>query len=122
MPCRINPATRKTRNPNFGGGASTASSGGLESLPRNSSGQVDFMQVRDDRGNPATKNLFVAGYGPGTTEQQLKDLFGRHATVVSVIMKGTFSFVNTTDRDAAVIARSSLGGQQVNGGALRINF
>jgi len=26
-------------------------------------GQVDFNQVRDDRGNPATKNLFVAGYG-----------------------------------------------------------
>ena len=73
MPCRINPATRKARNPNFGevagdgggggGSSSTASAPGLDSLPRNSMGQVDFNQVRDDRGNPATKNLFVAGYG-----------------------------------------------------------
>lgn len=62
--------------------------------------------------------LFVQG----TTEQQLKDLFGQHATVISIIMKGTFSFVNTTDKDAAVIARSSLGGSQLNGGAMRINF
>mmetsp|Transcript_13678 Transcript_13678/g.24788 ORF Transcript_13678/g.24788 Transcript_13678/m.24788 type:complete len:80 (+) Transcript_13678:256-495(+) len=52
----------------------------------------------------------------------VKDSFGQHATVVSVIMKGTFSFVNTADRDSAVIARSSLGGQQLNGGSLRINF
>ncbi|KAL7548327.1 hypothetical protein ACHAWF_011613, partial [Thalassiosira exigua] len=122
MPCRINPATRKARNPNFGGGAPGSSSVGLDSLPRNGLGQVDFAQVKDDRGNPATKNLFVAGYGPGTTEQQLKELFGQHATVVSVIMKGTFSFVNSTDKDAAVIARASLNGYQHNGGALRINF
>ena len=58
----------------------------------------------------------------GTTEQQVKDAFGQHATVVSVIMKGTFSFVNTNDRDSAVIARTSLGGQELNGGVLRINF
>lgn len=37
-------------------------------------------------------------------------------------MKGTFSFVNTNDRDTAIMARSSLSGQQLNGGALRINF
>jgi len=30
--------------------------------------------------------------------------------------------VNTSDRDAAVIARAALGGQQLNGGSLRINF
>eukprot|EP00581_Thalassiosira_minuscula_P001952 CAMPEP_0183747954 /NCGR_PEP_ID=MMETSP0737-20130205/67521_1 /TAXON_ID=385413 /ORGANISM="Thalassiosira miniscula, Strain CCMP1093" /LENGTH=819 /DNA_ID=CAMNT_0025983671 /DNA_START=1075 /DNA_END=3534 /DNA_ORIENTATION=+ len=123
LPCRINPATRKARNPNFTGGAAPAAAGGgADTLPRNSLGQVDYSQVKDDRGNPATKNLFVAGYGPGTTEQQIKDYFGQYATVVSVIMKGTFSFVNTADRDAAVVARSSLSGQQLNGGSLRINF
>ncbi|KAL3804534.1 hypothetical protein HJC23_002573 [Cyclotella cryptica] len=126
MPCRINMATRKTRAPEHGAMTAvvnpSAAIGDLTSLPRNSLGQVDFDSVRDDRGNPATKNLFVAGYGPGTTEQQLRDLVAQYATVVSVVIKSTFAFVNTTDRDAAVIARQSLGGHMVNGGPLRINF
>ena len=37
-------------------------------------------------------------------------------------MKGTFAFVNTTDKDAAVLARESLAGFPLNGGSLRINF
>jgi hypothetical protein len=67
LPCRINSATRKARNPNFvpgSTGSGVVSQEGMESLPRNSLGQVDVSQVKDDRGNPATKNLFVAGYGP----------------------------------------------------------
>ena len=65
MPCRINFATRKARNPNFvPGGSGVVSQEGMDALPRNSLGQVDVSQVKDDRGNPATKNLFVAGYGP----------------------------------------------------------
>jgi RNA recognition motif-containing protein len=78
--------------------------------------------VRDDRGNPATKNLFVAGYGHGTTEQQIRDIFSKHVFVVGVVLKGSFTFVNTTDRTAAVVAREALSGVQLNGGALRINF
>lgn len=83
---------------------------------------VDANTVRDDRGNPATKNLFVAGYGPGTTELQIRDLFGQYANIVGIIMKGTFSFVNTSDRNMAVAARQALGGTMMNGGILRINF
>jgi RNA recognition motif-containing protein len=83
---------------------------------------VDVSQIKDDRGNPATKNLFVAGYGPGTTEQQLKDCFGQYVSVVSIVLKNTFAFVNTVDKEAAVLARSSLLGQLLNGGPLRINF
>eukprot|EP00537_Pseudo-nitzschia_pungens_P006995 CAMPEP_0172356736 /NCGR_PEP_ID=MMETSP1060-20121228/1115_1 /TAXON_ID=37318 /ORGANISM="Pseudo-nitzschia pungens, Strain cf. cingulata" /LENGTH=836 /DNA_ID=CAMNT_0013077035 /DNA_START=71 /DNA_END=2584 /DNA_ORIENTATION=+ len=79
-------------------------------------------EVRDDRGNPATKNLFVAGYGQGTTEHQLRDIFGAHAQITGIISKGTFSFVNTTDKLAAVRAREVLSGTMVNGGMLRINF
>lgn len=78
--------------------------------------------VRDDRGNPATKNLFVAGYGQGTTEQQLRDLVGQFAIVTGVVSKGTFAFVNTSDRSGAVAARENLGGTMFNGGVLRINF
>ena len=63
LPCRINFATRKERNPNYGGSRGRGSSSRASAPPRNSSGQIDFGQVRDDRGNPATKNLFVAGYG-----------------------------------------------------------
>lgn len=78
--------------------------------------------VRDDRGNAATKNLFVAGYGSGTTEQQIRDLFGQYANVIGVVLKGTFTFVNTSDKAAAVKARQMLGGTQLNGGVMRINF
>ena len=78
--------------------------------------------VRDDRGNPATKNLFVAGYGPGTTEQQLRDVFNQHANVIGVVLKGNFTFVNTSTRQEAVNARQMLQGVTINGGTLRINF
>lgn len=83
---------------------------------------VDFNNVRDDRGNPATKNLFVAGYGPSTTEPELRGIFGQHATITGCVMKGNFSFVNTNDRTAAITARQALMGSMVNGGVMRINF
>ena len=66
--------------------------------------------------------LIAISSAQGTTEQQLKDFFGRYANVVSIIMKSSFAFVNTLDKQAAVTARASLMGQQLNGGALRINF
>merc|ERR1712071_550222 len=65
----------------------------------------DPSEVRDDRGNPATKNLFVAGYGQGTTEHSLRELFSAHTQIVGIISKGTFSFINTTDKLAAIRAR-----------------
>jgi hypothetical protein len=78
--------------------------------------------VRDDRGNPATKNLFVAGYGQGTSETQLRESFGVHAQITGIISKGTFSFINTNDKLAAIRAREVLSGTMLNGGVLRINF
>lgn len=83
---------------------------------------IDVNAARDDRGNPATKNLFVAGYGPGTSEAMLRDIFGQHAIVTGCVMKGSFTFVNTGERIHAVIARDALMGTVVNGGVLRINF
>lgn len=85
-------------------------------------GQIDVNSVRDDRGNPATKNLFVAGYGPSTTESELRGIFGQHAIITGCVMKGNFAFVNTGDRLAAITARQALSGSVVNGGVLRINF
>jgi RNA recognition motif-containing protein len=93
-----------------------------EILPRNSLGEIDYSSIRDDRGNPATKNLFVAGYGPGSTELQIRELFSQYATITGCVMKGNFCFVNTTDRNAAVQSREALSGFPVNGGSLRINF
>lgn len=124
MPCRINMATRKikTDHMNMTSVVNPAAPGDMSSLPRNSLGQVDYAAVKDDRGNAATRNLFIAGWGPGTTEQQLRDLVAPYATVISVSLKATFAFVNTTDRDAAVLARQSLSGTMLNGGILRINF
>lgn len=91
-------------------------------LPRNMMGHIDYEQVRDDRGNPATKNLFVAGYGHGSSEEQIREIFGQHCTVTGVVIKGSFAFVNTSDKMAAVHAREALTGSVVNGGVLRINF
>mmetsp|Transcript_13655 Transcript_13655/g.31039 ORF Transcript_13655/g.31039 Transcript_13655/m.31039 type:complete len:703 (+) Transcript_13655:1410-3518(+) len=85
-------------------------------------GYQNVDHVRDDRGNPATKNLFVAGYGPGVAEEQLRDLFNQHAKVVGVVLKGNFTFVNTAHKAEAVRAREMLQGQNLNGGPLRINF
>jgi RNA recognition motif-containing protein len=96
--------------------------GGMQPAGMGGMPQQDPSTVRDDRGNPATKNLFVAGYGPGTTEMQIRELFGQYANIVGIIVKGTFSFVNTSDRSMAVAARAALGGTMMNGGVLRINF
>lgn len=141
MPIRINPATRKSNNPNnfssYTSGASASLSHYQPSAVQPQSTNIlvpppqqhpttmpttSVDNVRDDRGNPATKNLFVAGYGPSTTEQQLRELFSQHASVTGVVNKGNFSFVNTMDRAQAVNARQVLSGTNLNGGALRINF
>lgn len=83
---------------------------------------TDLSNVRDDRGNPATKNLFVAGYGAGTSELQLREIFGVHCHIIGIILKGTFCFINTTDKGDAIRAREFLSGSLLNGGVLRINF
>jgi len=123
MPIRVNPATRKSSNPSASFGLSAAPVPTLAApAPRDAGGQIQYDQVRDDRGNVATKNLFVAGYGLGTTEQQLREVFAPHCTVSSIVMKSTFAFVNTNDRIAAIHAREALTGAILAGGALRINF
>lgn len=126
-PLRINPAVR--RNKNQYGSSSDASghrshhiSAPAAPLPRDALGQIDYNAVRDDRGNGASRNLFVAGYGPGTTEQQLRDAFSPYCRVTGIVMKSSFSFVNTLEKESAVNAREALTGTNVNGGSLRINF
>ena len=94
----------------------------IPTLPPSGMGQIDVNSVRDDRGNPATKNLFVAGYGPTTTEAEIRSLFGQHAVITGCVLKGNFAFVNTGDRLSAVTARAALSGTMLNGGVLRINF
>lgn len=123
-PLRINVALRRNKNPAMASESSMTNSGSQSSahLPRNALGQVDYDAVQDDRGNPATKNLFVAGYGPGTTEQQLRDLFSQHTQVTGIVVKGSFSFVNTLEKTSAILARQALVGANLNGSTLRINF
>jgi len=96
--------------------------GGGSTLPKNPLGQIDYEQIRDDRGNAATKNLFVAGYGSGTSETQLLEMFSHHTHIVGCVMKGNFAFINTADKISAIHSREALTGAVVNGGVLRINF
>lgn len=121
-PVRINIATRRAPDPESGGKGGRSGSEGPTPLPRNTLGQIDYEEVADDRGNPATKNLFVAGYGPGTTEHELRAVFGQHCQVSGAVMKGSFAFINTTDKVSAVHAREALTGTHINGAPLRINF
>lgn len=126
-PLRINPAVRRNKN-QFGNEPTSTHSRprstapAADPLPRDALGQILVESVRDDRGNPATRNLFVAGYGSGTTEQQIKETFSQFCHVTGIVMKSSFSFVNTAEKKAAVQAREALTGAQVNGGQLRINF
>lgn len=113
-------ASNSVAMPNAYGGAQPM--GGMPQMEGGMNQVNNIDSVRDDRGNPATKNLFVAGYGPGTTEQDIRNIFSQHANVIGVVMKGSFTFVNTSDRAMAVQARNMLGGTQFNGGMLRINF
>ena len=118
-PLRINVALRRNKNPS---GAPPVRAAPAMPLPINPMGQIDYDSVRDDRGNPATRNLFVAGYGQGTSETDLRNLFNQHTTVTGVVVKGSFAFVNTTEKTTAVNAREALTGAILNGGVLRINF
>lgn len=127
QPLRINLALRRAKLPTFE--AQDASSFMnppnrfvTPSLPTNPYGKIDVDSVTDDRGNPATRNLFVAGFGPGTTEDELFTIFSQHAALTNVVLKGAFAFVNTMEKSAAVTARDALTGAIVHGGALRINF
>ena len=146
MPLRINNATRKVRDASsfiaapatssyvsaiqaptqtiFGSQVPAVAQAATPAVTHPSFGAIhpNIDSVRDDRGHGATKNLFVAGYGPGTTEQMLRDLFGQFSVVTGVVSKGSFAFVNTSDRHGAVVARENLGGTMFNGGVLRINF
>jgi hypothetical protein len=80
-------------------------------------------RVKDERGNPATRNLYVYGYGPGTSKAQLKKLFSNFVTIIDIfVMKEGYSFVNTTNRKEAILARQQLTGTALNGGDIRINF
>lgn len=139
-PVRINMAQRKNRDPNYNANAGShygnhqpprAPNAGFMHIPPppamgglqlSAQGGSDISLVRDDRGNSATKNLFVAGYGQSTTENQLRELFSSHTPITAIISKGTFSFINTTDKAAAVHTRAALSGTMLNGGVLRINF
>lgn len=122
-PLRINPAVRRNKNQYGGSDTSSAQLGHQSSsVMRDALGQIDYNSVLDDRGNAATRNLFVAGYGPGTNDQQLRQTFSQYCQVTGIVMKGTFAFINTSDKKAAIDAREALIGVDVNGGTLRINF
>jgi len=122
QPLRINLALRRAKLPGYDPQDASHRYASAPILPSNSYGTIDYDSVTDDRGNPATRNLFVAGFGPGTTEDELFTIFSQHAALTNVVLKGAFAFVNTLDKSAAVIARETLTGAIVHGGALRINF
>ena len=88
---------------------------------------------RDDRRSQTTQKLFVGNVADGTTDQQLRDLFEAHITVVEadVIDNKNFGFVHV---DLGVSANSrdgrnkldeilnQVGGAELNGNRLILSF
>jgi len=82
-----------------------------------------WSRLYDVKGQPATRNLFVCGYGIKTTKLQLQIAFSKHADVKGVMMKEGYAFVHTASRDSAILARDRLHGTTLNNqGVLKINF
>ena len=63
-----------------------------------------------------------SGKSQVVSKSYLREAFSAHAQIIGIISKGTFSFINTTDKNAAIHAREALSGTMLNGGVLRINF
>jgi G3E family GTPase len=84
--------------------------------------QSYFNRIQDSNGNPATRNLYVKGYGPFTTPRQLRSIFSEFASVMDVVPKFGNMFVNTASKREAILARERLSGTTLNGGVLEINF
>jgi RNA recognition motif-containing protein len=81
------------------------------------------------QGNPSmSKKLFVGNLSFNTTEDQLRELFAQHGTVISaklVMDRETgrsrgFGFIEMNEADVAK-AQAALNGQQVDGRPLRID-
>ncbi|KAL7470994.1 hypothetical protein ACHAXS_011293 [Conticribra weissflogii] len=72
--------------------------------------------------NIGEANLHLSGYGPGTTDSDIINLFAPYVHVVEVVQKGSFSFVNTMDPVGAAKARECLNGALLGGMPVRINI
>jgi hypothetical protein len=87
-----------------------------------------FSIYQDQKGNPASRNLHVSGYGPETTKRDIWKLFTPFVKVIEVVPRGaigysySYMFVNTAKKNDAVLARTKLNGKFFNGGLLKINF
>jgi hypothetical protein len=111
----------------WNGGSTTTSTHGQQNDPWSTN--MDALAYsyntnkKDDTATPS-KNLYVCGYGPGTTTVEIEKLFSTYCRVISVHAKrnNIYMFVNTTDVSAAVKARDALNGTKVNGGFLSIKY
>jgi hypothetical protein len=72
------------------GGPSPAAAYGQPALFQAPAGRNGIRRKSDEG------NLHLSGYGPGTTEAEIIAAFAPYVQVDEVVMKGTFSFVNTS--------------------------
>ena len=90
---------------------------------------VGPVRTRGQQDNELGKKLYVGNLSFNSTEDDLKDLFGRHGTVESVAVitdrdtgraRG-FAFVEMQDAQAAQDAISSLDGTDFAGRTIKVN-
>lgn len=65
-------------------------------------------------------NLHLSGYGP-TNELEIIQLFAPYLKVDEIVMKGTFSFVNSSDPNGAQTAMQALQGAFLGGRPIKIS-
>ena len=66
-------------------------------------------------------NLHISGYGYGTSESDIINLFMPYVKVDEVVMKSTFSFANTSDPVGARNAMQALNGKILGGKPIKIS-
>ena len=73
---------------------------------------------------PPHKNLYVSGYGEGTTTKEMEQIFSKHCTVLNVVSyhKNRYMFVNTWNVASATKAMRALDGTIVNGGYIKVKY
>lgn len=77
--------------------------------------------VKEQIAAGATRNLFMANYGPARVDE-VHAMFSQFCDVVDIVVKGSYSFIHTASVAGAVQAKTRLEGMFVGGKPIVLNY